>query len=132
MADQVEKVTEQQTQDAAGRVTTTRAVSSDTQERQVNKVNQVIWFIFGVLTAFLLLRIVLSLMGANEANSFASFIYGITAPFVAPFRGLLQVGEFQRGVSRFEVETLVAVIVYLLLAWGITAGVNLAKKNPDV
>ncbi len=45
MADQVEKVTEQQTADQAGRVTTTRAVSSQTQEGQVNKVNQVIWFI---------------------------------------------------------------------------------------
>ncbi len=131
MADQVEKVTEQQTEDAAGRVTTTRAVSADSQERQVNKVNQVIWFIFGVLVVFLLLRIVLSLMGANEENAFANFIYSLTNPFVSPFRGLLQQGEFQAGVSRFEVETLVAAAIYLLLGWGITAGVNLAKKNPE-
>ncbi len=87
---------------------------------------------FGILISLLLLRVVLSLIGANEANAFASFIYGLTDLFVAPFRGLLQTGEFQAGVSRFEFETLVAALVYTLLGWGITAGVNLAKKNPEI
>lgn len=131
MPDQVERVTEQQTVDAAGRTVQTRAVTTDTQERKVNKVNQVIWFLFGVLIAFLVLRVLLALIGANEANGFANFVYSITSFFVAPFRGLLQVGEFQAGVSRFEFETIIAIVIYALLGWGITAGVNLAKKDPE-
>lgn len=132
MPDRIEQVTQQQTTDAAGRTTTTRAVSSDTPDRKVNKVNQVIWFLIGVLIALLLLRVVLSLIGANAENSFASFIYSLTSPFVSPFRGLLQVGEFQRGVSRFEFETLIAAAIYALLGWGITAGINLFKKDPEI
>ena len=132
MADEVNKVTEQQTVDGSGRTTTTRAVSSDSYDNTVSKVAQIVWFIVGVLVLLLMLRIVLSLLGANEANAFASFVYGLTDIFVAPFRGLLQQGEFQRGVSRFEVETLVAALIYLLVGWGIVGAINLAKKKPEV
>lgn len=131
MPDQVEKITEQHTQDAAGQQVTTRAVSTETRDAKVNKTAQVVWFIIGVLTTLLLLRVVLSLMGANLENSFANFIYTVTNPFANPFRGLLQQGEFQAGISRFEFETLIAAIVYLLLGWGITAAINLSKKNTD-
>ncbi len=131
MADQVEKVTEKQVTDNEGGTTTVRSVSSDSHDRSVSKVAQVVWFLVGLLVAALLLRIVLSLLGANEANAFAEFIYGMTELFVAPFRGLLQVGEIQRGISRFEIETLVATVIYLLLGWAVTAGINLARKQPD-
>lgn len=132
MPDQVEKVTEQRTTDGAGQQVTTRAVSTETRDAKVNKAAQVVWFIFGVLTALLLLRVVLSLMGANTENSFASFIYTVTNPFVSPFRGLLQQGEFQAGISRFEFETLVAAAIYLLLGWGIATAISLSKKNTEL
>lgn len=132
MADQIEKVTEQQTQDQSGRVVTTRAVTADSRDRQVNKVSQIIWFIFGIAIALLLVRFTLSLIGANQENAFASFVYSVTNVLVGPFRGLLSVDEFRAGVSRFEFETLVAVVVYTLLGWGVAAGINLARKNPEV
>lgn len=132
MADEVQKVTEKREVDKAGGVTTVRAESSESRDADVSKVAQVVWFLVGLLVALLLLRIVLSLLGANEANAFASFIYGLTDVFVAPFRGLLQIGEIQRGVSRFETETLVATLVYLLLGWAITSGIKLARKRPEI
>ncbi|MDB5165511.1 MAG: hypothetical protein JWM00_401 [Candidatus Saccharibacteria bacterium] len=98
-------------------------------DRQVSKVTQIIWYIAGVLIALLLVRAVLAMLGANLDNSFASFIYALTDPLVAPFRGLLQVGEFQAGVSRLEVETLLAAAVYALVTWGITKAVDLARKD---
>lgn len=131
MADRFEKVTEQKTTDAEGRTVVTRTASADSQDRQVNKVNQIIWFIFGVLIVLIALRVVLSLIGANADNQFANLIYSVTNIFVSPFRGLLQVGEFQAGVSRFEFESIVAILIYSLLGWGITAAVNLVKKNPE-
>lgn len=105
---------------------TTKVVEHD---RQVSKISQIVWYIAGVLIALLLLRAVLALLGANLDNAFASFVYSITDPLVAPFRGLLQVGQFQAGVSRLEVETLLAAVVYALLAWGIVKAVNLARKD---
>ena len=96
--------------------------------RGVSKAAQIVWFIVGVITSLLLLRAVLALLGANLANQFASFIYALTEPLVAPFRGLLQIGEFQAGVSRLEIETLLAAAVYALIGWGIVKAIALAKK----
>jgi uncharacterized protein YggT (Ycf19 family) len=129
MADEVEKVSEVTDRDTAGNRVTTRAVSHDSRDQKVSKAAQVVWFITGIVLALLAIRVVLALLGANLANGFASFIYALSDPFVAPFRGLLQVGEFHAGVSRFELETIVAMVVYALLGWGIAAAIRLASKN---
>lgn len=55
------------------------------------------------------------LLGANLAADFAAFIYGITAPLVAPFVGLFGTPQFNGSV--LEPHSLVAIIVYALLAW---------------
>jgi len=124
MADQVDKVSE-----VTDGGVTTRAVSHESRDQNVSKVAQIIWFIIGIIVSLLALRVVLALVGANLENAFASFIYNLSEPFVAPFRGLLQVGEFKAGVSRFELETIVAAIVYVLIGWGIASAVRLASKN---
>ncbi len=131
MADEVEKVSEVTDRDATGNRVTTRAVSHDSRDQQVGKAAQVVWFIVGIIIAFLALRFVLALLGANLANGFASFVYSVSDPFVAPFRGLLQVGEFQAGVSRFELETVVAILIYALIGWGIASAVRLGSKNTN-
>jgi uncharacterized protein YggT (Ycf19 family) len=131
MADQVDKVSEVTDKDDAGNRVTTRAVSHESRDQKVSKVAQVVWFIVGVILAVLAIRVVLALLGANLSNGFASFIYNVSDPFVAPFRGLLQVGQFEAGVSRLELETIVAMIVYALLGWGIASAVRLASKNEN-
>jgi hypothetical protein len=112
-------------------VETTETAKPAVEERdhKVSKVNQIIWYIAGVLIALLLIRAVLAVLGANLENGFANFMYAVTDPLVAPFRGLLQVGEFQAGVSRLEVETLLAAAVYALITWGITKAVDLTRKD---
>lgn len=92
------------------------------------KIAQVIWLIIVLILILLAIRVVFALIGANLDNAFASFIYNVTEPFVLPFRGLLQVGEVQYGVSRFEFETLVAMFVYLMVGWGITAAVKVLSR----
>lgn len=99
-----------------------------THNSSVAKINQVIWYIVGFVVVLLLIRFVLALLGANLENAFASFMYTVTDPLVAPFRGLLQIGEFQAGVVRVEIETLLAGLVYGLIGWGITSAVRLAQK----
>jgi uncharacterized protein YggT (Ycf19 family) len=80
---------------------------------------RIVMLITGFVLSLLGIRVVLSLLGANEANPFASLIYGLTAPLVAPFFGLFGY-TMQYGVVRLEIETLVAMLVYLLIGYGIS------------
>jgi hypothetical protein len=82
---------------------------------QVYKIEQVIYLIFGVLEALIAIRFVLRLLAANPNAGFAAFIYGITAPFIAPFVGLF--GTPQYAGSVLELHSIVAIIVYALIAW---------------
>lgn len=95
----------------------TSRVERTVEPSPLGVVRNVIYIIFYVLEALLLIRFLLSLFGANRLNGFANFIYSITSPFVAPFRGLFSVNTvLGNGVGRFEYETIVAMIVYGLLA----------------
>ena len=82
------------------------------------KVEMIVYYLFGLLEALLALRFALSLLGANQSNGFAQFIYNLTYPFVAPFFGLFGY-TFQYGVARVEVETLTAMAVYALVGYAI-------------
>ena len=128
MPDKIEKVSEQQVNRGGQRVTT-RAVDVESRDEHINRAVRIVWFIVGVVVAFLLVRVLLALLGANLENQFANFIYTVTDPFVVAFRGLLQVGEFQAGVSRLELETIVASVVYILIGWGIASAIKLLSKN---
>ena len=128
MVDSTEKVTEEH-ENNDGQHVVTRQVSHESREGYVNQIVRVVWFLVGLIVTFLLIRVVLALLGANLENQFANFIYVITDPFVAGFRGLLQIGQFQAGVSRLELETLVAAVVYGLVGWGIASAIRLFSKE---
>ena len=59
--------------------------------------------------------LVLKALGANPTAGFAQFIYGITAPLVAPFAGLFGNPAYQNSV--LELSSIVALVVYALVAW---------------
>ena len=91
---------------------------------------RLVGFIAGALMILLAFRFILSLLGANRGNAFADFIYSLSYPFVAPFFGLF--GYTMRyGVSRFEIETLVAMLVYAVVAFGIVQLIRIARKEPS-
>ena len=96
------------------------AVMSDpyAQRRGIaSKVTQAIYLIFGIIEALLVIRFVLKLLGANPEAGFASFIYRVSAPLVAPFVGLF--GSPQVNGMVLELESIVAIVVYGLIAWGL-------------
>lgn len=90
------------------------------------KAELIVRYLFGVLEALLALRFGLSLLGANTDNGFANLIYTVTYPFVAPFFGLFGY-KLQYGVARFEFETLVAMVVYGLIAYAITRLMRISR-----
>ena len=93
-----------------------------------NVISQVIWFVAGLILILLAFRFILSMLGANPSNSFANFIYNVSHPFVAPFFGLFSYNNYQLGVSRFEIYTLFAMLVYAAVAWGLSALVNIGRR----
>jgi hypothetical protein len=92
---------------------------------------RVVWYITGVIVALLALRLVLQLLGANVGNGFVDFIYSLSGVFAAPFFGMFSY-EPSYGVSYFEVSTLVAVIIYALVGWGIAKLFTLGSNRTDV
>lgn len=85
------------------------------RRRSSYRLVQGIWLLFGIVEGILAIRFILKLLGANEAAGFASFIYGASAPFVAPFANLF--ANPGSGGSILELTTLIAIIVYALIAW---------------
>lgn len=94
----------------------------DTEQEKTHNENviaRIVWYVAGILLVLLAFRFVFVLLGANPANGFANFIYSLSHPFVAPFFGIFNY-DFRYGVSRFESYTLVAMVVYALIAYAIT------------
>ena len=129
MSDDLQNVTETTTRagDTVQKTTELHNPRSRAEHTQ-NIVERVVWFVTGVLLVLLAFRFLLSLLGANAANGLANFVYSVSQPFVAPFFSLFSYNNYSYGVSRFEVYTLVAMVVYAVVAWGITKLVTLNKE----
>jgi hypothetical protein len=85
------------------------------------KVSYLVYFFFGVLEVLLAFRLVFKLTGASLSSAFVGLIYGLTGIFILPFEGIFRRG-FSQGIettSVLEPSTLVAIIVYAVLAWGV-------------
>jgi uncharacterized protein YggT (Ycf19 family) len=82
-----------------------------------DRVALVIWLLLGVVEALLIMRVILKALAANPATWFVQFVYGASAPLVAPFQGIFPTRATAGNV--FELSSLVAIVVYALIAWGI-------------
>lgn len=78
---------------------------------------QVVWYILGLIEVLLAFRFVLKLIGANPAAGFSSFIYNVTYILAAPFLNV--VNTTRVAGSSFEWTTLLAMLVYYVIALGI-------------
>ena len=92
------------------------------------KATQIIWLLLGILEALLVLRFGLKLIGANPASPIAVFIYGFTGLFLFPFTNL--VGTPAVGSYVLEFSTVIAMMVYALIAWAIERIVWLIFYRP--
>jgi len=78
---------------------------------------QIVWYILGIIEVILAFRFLLKLFGANPYAGFSSFVYALSAPFADPFINVFRVSYVAGSV--FEWTTLLAMVVYWLIAWGI-------------
>jgi hypothetical protein len=68
------------------------------------------------------------LVGVNEANAFATLLYGVTGFFLAPFASLAKAPA--AGGSVLEVSSIIAMVVYLLIFWAIERIVYVVFYRP--
>ncbi len=88
-----------------------------------------VWFLAGVVDVLLGLRFLLKLLGASAQAPFVSLLYGVSAPLVAPFRGIFP-GTGQ-GAFVIEPSALVALMIYPLIAAGIAGIVRIMSVRPS-
>ena len=79
------------------------------------RLTQLVYWVFGLVEGLVAIRLILKALGANPSAGFSEFIYGITAPLVAPFVGLFNNPTYQNSV--LELSSIIALIVYALVAW---------------
>lgn len=93
-----------------------------------------IYFLFGVLEILLAFRFVLKLLGASLSSGFVSSIYDISSIFILPFEGIFRTGTTQgvETTSVLEPATLVAMIVYAVLAWGVVKLISIFSGEKQV
>lgn len=95
----------------------TTTVREEQRVKPLFRGTQVVWYILNLLEFLLLFRFVLKLFGANSTAGFTQFIYGVTNIFAAPFLSVFRVTRVSGAT--FEWTTLLAMLVYWLIAWGI-------------
>ena len=83
------------------------------RSRGIARVSQVIDYIFYLIYGLLAIRLLLALLAARGSAGFTRFIFAITDPFYAPFRGIVASPSAEGHTLALPI--VVALIVYVLL-----------------
>jgi len=113
-----------------GYAATEQVVRDVAAERRMGlfQLNRILWSSLAFLEILLAFRFLLRLIAANPDSGFAMLMYGITGIFVGPFNGLISTPMY--GGSALEVTTLIAMLVYALIFWGIAYLIRVVVDRP--
>lgn len=92
---------------------------------------RIVYYLLGILEALLGIRLILKLLGANPESAFVTFIYNVTGIFLAPFEGIFR-NAISSGIetkSVLEPGTIIAMLIYALIAWGIVKLIRIIKNR---
>ena len=90
---------------------------------------RIISLLFGILFVLLIVRMVLLLLVANPGNQIVDFVYSVTEPFVAPFRGIFQFDQVVSGDATLDIAALVALVGWLLIYLLIMAILRIGDRS---
>lgn len=96
------------------------------KKKFIFRTHQIIWYILGIIEFLLAFRMALKALGANPLSGFTSLIYALSDPLALPFSGIFGITATPQG-NFFEWSTLVAAIVYALVAFGLVELMQLVK-----
>lgn len=87
------------------------------KKKVIYRYYQAVWYVLGVIETLLIFRFIFKLIGANPDSGIAALVYNLSAPFAIPFIGVTTTQGVNNNV--FEFTTLIAMVFYLVIAWGI-------------
>ena len=93
-------------------------------------IRRLVVLIFGIIQAFIILRIVLLLLDAREGNAIVSFILNISQLFVAPFEGIFRTNALTSSGSILDIAAIAALVGWTILEFIILWAVNLMRREP--
>ena len=106
-----------------------RGINAANQNSAVARIVNISYLLFGILQLLLVVRLILHMVGANAGNGFASFIDGLSNPFVSLFASLVQ-NPALGTTGVLEITTIIAMFVWAIVAWLVGRLIWLALSRP--
>jgi hypothetical protein len=110
---------------------TPTAAKEYSQTKTLFHAYQAVWYILTFIEIVLAFRFIFKLLGVNPEAGFTKLVYGVSTPFASPFLSMFSASA-NKGVettSYLEWSTLLAAIVYVIIAWGVTKIFKLGKPT---
>jgi hypothetical protein len=106
---------------APGRREAAQITSTHEKAETPDTLVYIAYFVSGAIEILLLFRFFFRLIGANPASGFVRFLYSVTQILIMPFEGIFrrQATQGLEVSAIFEPATLVAMVVYAVLTWGV-------------
>jgi len=105
------------------RTTTSRPAGTEFARR-------IIVFLFGLIQIVIGARIVLLLIGAQEANTIVTAVLNVSQIFVAPFEGILRTDAIHAAGSTLDVAAVVAFVGWTILELIVLWVVAIFRRKP--
>lgn len=115
-------------QQQRSQVRTSQRESGQEHRLRTFKAMQLIWLGLGVLEALIGLRVIFKLIAVDPDNILAGLLYSLTNVFLFPFAGLTLTPT--SGGNVLELSSLIAMVVYALLAWAAVKLVEVIFYRP--
>ena len=97
------------------------------------RLRNIVYYILGIFEVIFSFRLIFKLLGANPDSAFVSFIYTISGAFLTPFISIFRTAV-TKGIetkSVLEPATIIGMIVYALIAYGIVKLIKIYQKPKD-
>lgn len=111
----------------------TNDINSGTNEKSFTA-RRIVYYVLGILEVLLAFRLIFKLLGANTGNGFVDGIYNVSQVFLVPFHAIFRTATTQGIETKavLEPSTMIAMIVYGLIAWGIVKFIIIIRERNKV
>jgi uncharacterized protein YggT (Ycf19 family) len=127
--------TEETDRPAAPMATTGRAAAV-TEERVTRRTSgnetarRLVVFLFGLIQGLIVVRILLLLLDAREANDLVAFLLTLSEIFVGPFEGILRTGALTARGSILDLSAIVALVGWTILELIVLGLLGVFRREP--
>ena len=114
-----------------------RKMDDHLEKEELNRrlrAKRIVYYILGLLETLFAFRLAFKILGANPTSSFVSIIYSVTQAFLLPFAAIFHQAT-TAGIetqSVLEPSTIIGMIVYALVAWGISKLIEISKNTNNL